>query len=413
MGLHRLKPAPSARMGMLWALGSVSQAAVVEFGSMGHLLYGRVFLHKAGVVRGAGLYSTHLDETDIALGNTHRLDHTVKEIIHKEQPKVIFLLPSSVPQVIGTDLLAAKKRLEMIDSNVKIITCPEGGFGESYQDGIKKVLLLLAEQLTELTMKTKEPTFNIIGSCSDLFRFHEDANEIQRIMEGAFGMKPVCILTSDTSVEQVKKMSGAHLNLVIRREGLEAAKYLEHRHGTPYLFERPYGIEGTSQWINRISDILGRLPKKEFVVEEKKQALRYRKAGEKAFQHFVKAHPEQATIHLGGHPDVVWGIRNYATEEFFLHPGRCFSTNPQNGESTIIYFSESERMEALRTTRNGIWMTSGELLQKFQKSLDLQIDNPDVKWRLNPFGAPLVGFRGGIHLANLWLNELIEQEERE
>jgi hypothetical protein len=46
-------------------------------------------------------------------------------------------------------------------------------------------------------------------------------------MDGAFGMKPLCILTSDTSPDRIQRMGGARINLVIRHEDFIAAQVRE------------------------------------------------------------------------------------------------------------------------------------------------------------------------------------------
>ncbi len=54
-------------------------------------------------------------------------------------------------------------------------------------------------------------------------------------------------------------------------------------------------------------------------------------------------------------------------------------------------------------------MASGEALKWAKRNIDLQISNPDIKWRLNHYESPFIGFRGAINLVNLWLNGLLEQ----
>lgn len=54
-------------------------------------------------------------------------------------------------------------------------------------------------------------------------------------------------------------------------------------------------------------------------------------------------------------------------------------------------------------------MASGEALKWAKRNIDLQISNPDIKWRLNPYESPFIGFRGAINLVNLWLNGLLDK----
>ena len=114
MGLHRFKPMPSGRMGIFWTLSGIKDAAVVEFGCMGHNLYSGSCLKQAGMYeeKGALLYTTYIDETDIAMGDTGRLEATLRYVIDHDRPEVIFLQPSAVPEVVGTDLKAVANVLQ-------------------------------------------------------------------------------------------------------------------------------------------------------------------------------------------------------------------------------------------------------------------------------------------------------------
>ncbi|OPD23146.1 nitrogen fixation protein NifE [Clostridium botulinum] len=409
MGIHKFKPPMSGRMGVLWTLASIRDAALIEYGCMGHMQYGRMFLNQAGISRGCKLYSTHIDETDISLGDTRRLNRTIAQIVERDKPKIIFLLPSSVPTVIGTDLVAICEELQPEYPNTFLLPFGCGGFDIDGHRGVQEALLLLSKMLPKDVEKTKEPTFNIIGSCADLFRFNADAEEIIRIMKGAFGMEKLCVMTSDTSVEQIENMGSAHINLVIRQEGELAAKQLKKRFGTPYLLARPYGIEGTLEWIDKIVKISGLTLDNNFIKSEKEKSMSQISPAISAFQHVIREQPDEARISLGGHRDVVKGILSYAEEELSLIRGTCWCDSEAMASEEILYFSENEWVQAILSEEKGILMASGEALKWAKRNIDLQISNPDIKWRLNPYESPFIGFRGAINLANLWLNGLLEQ----
>ncbi|MGF7059871.1 nitrogenase component 1 [Brassicibacter mesophilus] len=408
MGLHRFKPIPSGRMGILWTLATIRDAAIVEFGCMGHMLYSGLTLKHTGVHDACKLYSTHIDETDIALGGTSRLNHTIDNIIKRDNLRVIFLLPSSIPEVIGTDIPALCEELQPKYLGVRLLPFGYGGFDIIQHKGVQETLLLLAKTLPVDTKKTLQPTFNIIGSCADLFRFQADAREILRIMEGAFGMKPVCVMTSDTSIEEIEKMGSAHINLVIRREGEPAAKHLQKRFGIPYLLGRPYGIDGTIQWIKEIAKISGLTADIAFIKEGREISWRRLVPVMPNFRHIVRSHPDEAALSLGGHADVVSGILSFGCEELFLYKGTCWCDCPNMGSEDIPYFSEDQWIQVIQAHKKGYLMASGEALEWGGHNTELQISNPDIKWRLHPYEPPLVGFRGAVHLANLWINENIE-----
>ncbi len=411
MGLHRFKPPMSGRMGTLWTLSTIKNAALIEYGCMGHMLYGRVFLNRASVTDGCKLYSTHIDEADISLGDTGRLERAIGDIIKKDQPEVIFLLPSAVPTVIGTDLPAICRELQPEYPEVLLLPFGFGGFDIDGYRGVQEALLLLAKKLPYPIKKTTSPTFNIIGSCADMFRFHADAWEMERIMKGAFHMSPVCIMTSHTDVGSLRKMGSAHINLVIRREGEPTAKHLNKSFGTPYIMGRPYGIKGTLKWINEISETLGIAPDKEFIEHEKRLAELQLFPSEPTFRHIVRSHPEESVITLGGHADVVKGIMEYAVNEIYLKKGDIWCDCPSMADESIPYLTEDQWTKVIKENKKSILMASGEALLWSGRNTELQISNPDIKWRLSPYEPPFTGFRGAIHLCDIWLNDALSKED--
>lgn len=410
MGLYRFKPPMSGRMGILWTLASIRNAALIEYGCMGHMQYGRVFLNQAGITGGCKLYSTHIDEADISLGDTGRLERTLAEIVRQDQPKVVFLTPSAVPTVVGTDLPAICRELQPLYPTVRLLPF-DAGFDTDGHRGVEEALLLLVKALPKERKKTPQPTFNLIGSCADLFRFQADAQELVRLLAGAFGMQPLCILTSDTSVEEIEEMGGAHVNIVLRREGEKAAIKLQNRFGTPYFTGRPYGIEGTAQWLQRVGETIGQLPNAAFVKAEVERTKTQLFPSQRMFQHLLRSHPKEATLSAGGHADVVCGIREYGCGELSLPAGDFWCDCPAMGNESVPYFSEEQWSAAISARPKGLLMASGEALVWGNRCKELQIANPDIKWRLSPYEPPFVGFHGAIHLANLWLNTAIEQED--
>ncbi|WP_053955218.1 nitrogenase component 1 [Inediibacterium massiliense] len=409
MGIHRFKPPMSGRMGTLWTLASIRDAALIEYGCMGHMQYGRMFLNQAGISKRCKLYSTHIDETDISLGDTNRLNRAIAQIVERDEPKIIFLLSSSVPTVIGTDLMAICEELQPQYPNVRLLPFGYGGFDICGHVGVQEALLLLSKTLPKDIQKTQEPTFNIIGSCADLFRFHADAEEMIRIMKGAFGMKKLCVMTSDTCVQEIEDMGGAHINLVIRREGEPAAKQLKKRFKTPYLVARPYGMKETLGWIDKIGKMCGLTPDSSFIKLEKEKIMSQISPAILIFEHIIREHPDEGRISLGGHADVVKGILSYAEKELSLMKGVCWCDCPSMTSAEIPYFSEDEWIQAIKSKESGLLMASGEALKWAKGNIDLQISNPDVKWRLNLYESPFMGFRGAVNLVNLWLNGILEQ----
>lgn len=406
MGLYRFKPNPSSRMGILWTISTIKDVAVVEFGCMGHMRYNNITLDKNGVNKEAKLYSTHINETDIAFGDTSRVEKVIDEVIKKDNPKVIFLLPSSVPQIIGTDMDFVCRELQMQYKETKILYIPYGSFDITYNEAIEKTLLFLVKKLSLDIDRSEETSYNILGSCADIYKFKADTDEIIRILESSFNMKVNCILTSDTDISDIENISRAHINIVLREEGLKAAKYLEKKYKIPYLYDRPYGINSTLEFIDKVAKILD-IEKDEAYIKRETDFIRARmKPIMPTLVHGVRMHEEETTISLGGHIDVVKGIRKFAIDELSFHEGKFWCDSRYLADEEIPYYEENEWIELFENHKEGIIMFTGEALEAYNMNLNFQIANPDMKWRINSYVPPFLGFRGSLELLNIWINEI-------
>ena len=407
MGLYRFKPMPSGRMGIFWTLAPIRESAVVEFGCMGHNLYSGGLLRQTGIYEGYGapLYTTYIDETDIAMGQTYRLEATLRQVVATDKPKVVFLQPSAVPEVIGMDMFAIANELQDEFPDTQLVPLGHGSFAISQHKGVEEALTGIVKALARETEMTDEPTYNVLGTCPDLFNFGADLLEVERMMRGAFGMEAVCRLSSACSVTDIRRIGAAHVNLVIRREGIPAAEYLKKRFGTPYVYGRPYGIQYTSDWLRQVGEALGTAPSESFIAGEEKlirdQIYRpYRTLNSNKW-----SYPEEAVLTIGGHCDVVKGILKYAVTEIPLTKGVCWCDCPEMGDEEIPYFREEQWIPVVESHEKGYLMFSGEALKWFGKNTELQIANPDIRYRLHPYDAPLVGYHGAVQLVNLWMNE--------
>lgn len=404
MGLYKTSPPLSGRMGALWCLASIADSAVIEYGCMGHMAYGRTFLHRMGAYSGK-LYSTHIGETDIAMGDTSRLTAAIEQVSETENVQTIFLLPSSVPEIIGIDLEAIANELAPIFPDIRLIPLSCGGFDECGHKGVELTLLHLAKVLTQNVNRTEKPTFNIIGSCADLFNFVPDSAEIERLASNAFSAKRLCTMTSDTSISELEKLGSAHFNLVIRHEGEATAKYLYQQYGTPYLMGRPYGVEGTINWLYEIKNKFGLCINKEFVEAEQKRSLEQTQAIRVVMGRFLRVHKEESKLILAGHVDTISGIAAFTKGSFGFEQVFCFSDCSCMASQDIKSLDDETKVH-LAASKKGFLMGSGELLNMANRDRSMQIAVPENLWH-HAYEPPLVGFRGSVNLATILVNDMM------
>ena len=412
MGLYKFRPEPSGSMGVLWTTATIKNAAILEFGAMGHMMDARIGLEKAGLTRTAGLYSTHIDDIDVTMGSVERVTKAIDIIVRKDKAQSVFILPSAVPEIIGTDFDALIAELAPSFPGVEIIHFGFSGLTTDFNRGVQESLSALVKRLAKDIATTKEPTFNLIGSCADFVRFQGDADELIRIMHGAFGMKPSCVLSSGASVEDIGKIGSAAINLVLRKEGQPAAGYLKNRFGTPSLKGRPYGIKGTMDWINHIAEITGIKPDKAFLDGEIQEAERHYDTFEKLHRRTKFYGHTALRLSASGHSDVVRGLADFAGE-LGLECNRFWCNDPDGGNTEIPYLKESEWEKILPDLDGDMLMSSGDILALSGREQRMLLAHPHRLWSICIYDAPFMGFRGVPGLINLWVYEIQKRSMRE
>jgi nitrogenase molybdenum-iron protein alpha/beta subunit len=392
-------------MGVLWTLATLKDAAILEFGAMGHMMDARIGLEKAGLTRTAGLYSTHIDDIDVTLGGVERVTDAIDVIVRKDGVKAVFLLPSAVPEIIGTDFTTLVADIAPCYPSVDIIHFGFSGLTTEFNRGVRECLLTLVTKLAGDISADKKPYFNIIGSCADFMRFHGDADELVRIMRGAFGMEPRCILTSGASIDDIRAIGAAQINLVVRKEGVPAAEYLAERFGTRFLEDRPYGIKGTMKWIDDIAGLTGADPDKTFLDAEFREADRYYDMFEKLHRRSKFYGRSTLRISASGHSDVVKRLASFADELGFQR-NRFWCNDPDGGTADIPYLSESGWETILPELNGDILMSSGDILTLCGRDQNMLLAHPHRLWSICIYDAPFMGFRGISGLINLWVHEI-------
>ena len=401
MGLYKYYPVPSDRMGALWTLLPINDSCIIEFGTSGTTRFELNSFAKMQGIQNSKIFSTHLDEHDIAMGDISRLTKAVDDIIECYNPPVLFIMSSTISATMGTDIISHCNEYQQKYVNTKIIPIKSDGFHGNWNTGVMDTLNTLAIHIPIENNKTEEITYNIIGSCADDYNYHSDSYEIQRILKEGFNIKPVCIMTSDTSISDLEAMGGAHINIVLRTEGIAAAQTLEKQFGTPYVFQRPYGLIGTLDWIEKISKILHTNCSDEFIKFEKKQLESALKI---ASSHAIKR--RKLSIALGGHVDVVRGLKNFLDNEAGFIISHAWCNSPNMSTEDIPFYKENKWVELVEEGKFNILMGNAITL-KLAKSecTKIQIDNPNYEFSFLKYPyIPYVGFRGALYLLNKCIN---------
>lgn len=237
MSLTRYLPTPSDRMGILWTLLQIEDAIILEYGTAGTTAYAMKTLGIMDFSIRNKLFTTGMDENNIVMGDTAKLEEKIKYLDNTYSPKVIFVMASSVSSVTGADVKGICNYLQE-DVNAKIITFTQGGWGGDFSSGIEVCLTDLVTHLATDVLPVGN-YYNLLGASATSEHARNNTREIAEVMQAKHGLQANAVLSLNTNLEQIATMSKARLNLVISYEGLKAAELLKERFGTPYEYGFP------------------------------------------------------------------------------------------------------------------------------------------------------------------------------
>ncbi|ARC83869.1 nitrogenase component 1 type Oxidoreductase family protein [Clostridium argentinense CDC 2741] len=403
MEFYKFFPIPSDRMGTIWTLSSIKDAYVIEFGPAGTTHFAIEGMMQLNGEHRANIYTTHINETDISFGTHKRLEKAIMEVDENYNPKVIFIMASSISAIIGTDIESICYEMQP-KIQAKLIPITTGGYNGDHTLGIEKTLYMLCKEIVKETENKKINTYNIIGNNVDMFNFLSDAEEIKSIMKESFGAEINTVFTAYTSVEEIENSSEGQLNLVLRGEGIKAAKALEKEHNISYYYGRPYGLEGTVAWIRGVEEVLG-IKANEKYLNKKISQIRKHLISYK----FMIREIENKSVVLVGDYDVIIGLASFMEElglkvkKLIVKHNLCKKVKnfiPEKWKDIIEFNLNEEEIEIyLNTSSIYLLLADGATLKLNHKSkLQFQISNPNLlKHSIYPY-TPFVGFNGALYL---------------
>lgn len=259
MSLVRFLPTPSDRMGIIWSLLAVQGAIVLEYGPAGTTHYSMGLYGGLGLRFQNRLFTTHMSEDDVVMGDVTRLEEALVELDKNYAPKVIFVVASSVTAVIGTDIKGVCRYMQN-EVKAKLVAFEQGGFRGDYSVGLAETYKLLVRNLPQKGVAQEKGLYNIIGASAWRYRMASDIWEVKSLLSEALSLSCNACLCCDTSVEELQAMGKAQVNIVLGNEGLAAAQYLEKKFGTPYVYAAPYGYSGTVRFLESVGEAIGEMP---------------------------------------------------------------------------------------------------------------------------------------------------------
>ena len=246
---------------------------------------------------------TYLDKRDYVYGSEGKLIDAIRFILGRMTPDILAVVNSPGAALIGDDLErivneavrgtanesshGASNAADAVDAvdvsgdasseiraEIPVITCQSPGYSKDIIDGWKSACRIVIDKLCggaksdnvsdcarsdARSDSVSEPAVNLLG-LSIYQKYHAgDIAEIKRLL-GLCGIKVNTALLCESTIEEIKKLPKASLNIVIDPDwGLDSAEYLKDRFGIPYVTSRygyPVGFKAMEELIR---DICGQI----------------------------------------------------------------------------------------------------------------------------------------------------------
>ena len=145
-------------------------------------------------------------------------------------PTIYTVVGSPVPMVIGTDTRGIAHELE-VTTGVPAFGFDTNGLG-LYHTGVSDAICRLINRFTQSSDTKVERGINILGTTPLDFSANENAQDLKKRLE-EWGFTVLGQMMMGVSIEQIRKLDQAVVNLVVTSSGLEAARLLEKKFSIP------------------------------------------------------------------------------------------------------------------------------------------------------------------------------------
>jgi nitrogenase molybdenum-cofactor synthesis protein NifE len=218
-------PDQSGAVSVLYALGGV--VVVIDAGGCTGNICG--FDEPRWLSQKSAVFSAGLRDMDAIMGRDDRLIDKLALACDQIEANFVALIGTPVPAVIGTDFRALKHMAEK-RTGLPVISLPTDGMA-LYDRGASAAFAALFEAFAE-PGEAVAGRVGVLGA-TPLDMDEKTAETITERLKAA-GWREIVIYGMGADLPDVRRAAGAKKNLVIAPSGLEAARRLEARFGTPY-----------------------------------------------------------------------------------------------------------------------------------------------------------------------------------
>ena len=408
---------PEAFLGTLMALEGVRDSMTIIHGPTGCKMYPsdlseRLFVGRKDDVQTRNTFlmkekyffhqprlpCTLLDGNRLIMGASERLDD-LYSIIVKDGPGMIGIVNSPGASLTG-------ENLDRCVSDIPTITVDSHEFSKSMFDGFSDCSVRIIDGLCS-GKDVKKGTVNVFGLSIWHLNFEEEVEELSRILSMC-GVEVNCFLCAGSTVDQIREIPSAELNIVVDRDfGLRAAEHCRERFGTDYVVIPPIGFDSTEKMIKEVCSRLGKDPT---AALEDSRTWR-RKAAKRismTVSRYVRISGRTFSVHST--PCIADSVAAFILDYIGIVPVAVQHDGPGNDSDLGVPVSD----DIWDDHADIVYGSSNEIAAMVERNLaagGVCICDPDSR-PINIFPRPMMGTLGAVRLVEDTLNVLIRITDR-
>jgi len=184
------------------------------------------------------VFISGLSEMEAIMGDDNKLIGDVVSAAQQLDPEFIAIAGSPIPMLIGSDLDAIAMQIED-ETGIPSFGFATNGM-HSYVSGASMALAAYARRMVDDAAEVIPGSVNILGATPLDFSVNGSVEAMKEVLTDA-GWQVIGTWAMDSTPEELKKAGSAQVNLVVSSVGLETARVLKRRFGTPYVVGTPCG----------------------------------------------------------------------------------------------------------------------------------------------------------------------------
>lgn len=195
------------------------------------------------------IFISGLTEKDAIFGNDEKLINDITDTVKELSPRFVAIAGTPIPYMTGFDYEAVAMETEL-RTGIPCFGFDTNGM-HSYIRGASLAFAKYAERMCKETEKSKELSVNILGMTPLDFSVCGSSESVCKIFEEN-GISINSVWSMGSSFVNIENSARATVNVVISSAGIECAKVLNKKFGTPYVIGAPFGKEFTEKIFNEV-----------------------------------------------------------------------------------------------------------------------------------------------------------------